>query len=562
MSKNTLPAAGWYNDGRGKRRYWDGAAWNLDPAFEVDEAPYLSDSIGDSFDGEFRGSADQPDGAVSDYRTPQYEVPAEAPPFGSFGHSEATGHGSPVGHRSRGGGQPGSDRSASGAGAPANGGTADRPEPTRPVGHGQSTIFSGLAARLPGQLPLVFWLSAAGLALLAVLAMVTSGMGGFLIIVGLAALGTGVFALATKRRTWAQLPDSRRLSAGIVATGLIVLLTGSGLVTATNTSQPVAAPLAVTNTGTPSTPTPRSTPTPTATGSPEAPDSPDTVVAALGPASVVIGDSAITSVAAIDLLATLPIKGSAPKTGYERTSQFGTAWLDVDRNGCDTRNDILARDLGAVVKSGPCKVTAGSLADPYTGTAIAFVRGNETSMRVQIDHVVPLLDAWRTGAQQLTQEQRVTLANDPLNLLAVSGTANAQKQAGNAATWLPANKSFRCVYVARQISVKATYGLWVTQAEHNAMELILQGCAGQTAFSSQFTPVPPPPPAPEPAPIVDVQPEPEPEPAPVEEVTEEAPAPEEQAGGGASALCKDGTLSYSQNRRGTCSHHGGVAQWY
>ena len=184
--------------------------------------------------------------------------------------------------------------------------------------------------------------------------------------------------------------------------------------------------------------------------------------------------------AAIDVLATLPVKGRAPKTGYDR-EQFGQAWEDVDRNGCDTRNDILRAQLTDVVfaNAGGCKVASGTLADPYTGSTISFVRGQDTSTAVQIDHVVALSDAWQKGAQQLSAGQRRALANDPLNLLAVDGPTNAAKGDGDAATWLPPNRGYRCAYVARQVAVKAAYSLWVTQAEHDAIAGILAGCPGQ-----------------------------------------------------------------------------------
>lgn len=185
-------------------------------------------------------------------------------------------------------------------------------------------------------------------------------------------------------------------------------------------------------------------------------------------------------------LATLAVKGRAPKTGYER-SQFGPAWSDdVDvadgHNGCDTRNDILRRDLTAIVaKPGTrdCVVLSGVLVDPYTGQTIDFRRGVRTSTAVQIDHVVPLLDAWQKGAQQLSPERRRDLANDPIELLAVDGPTNAAKGAGDAATWLPPNKRFRCRYVALQVAVKARYHLWVTQAEHDAINRILGGCTDE-----------------------------------------------------------------------------------
>ena len=98
---------------------------------------------------------------------------------------------------------------------------------------------------------------------------------------------------------------------------------------------------------------------------------------------------------------------------------------------------------------------------------------------MQIDHVVALGDAWQKGAQQLTAQQREHLANDPLNLIAVDGPANQDKSASDAATWLPPNKAFRCHYVARQISVKAAYRLWVTPAEKEAMKRILAPAPGR-----------------------------------------------------------------------------------
>jgi len=180
-------------------------------------------------------------------------------------------------------------------------------------------------------------------------------------------------------------------------------------------------------------------------------------------------------------LSTLAVKGRAPRTGYDR-GLFGQAWADVDHNGCDTRNDILQRDLTAdELKAGTrdCIVLSGTLRDPYTGTTIAFVRGQSTSGKVQIDHVVALSDAWQKGAQQLSTSRRTALANDRLNLLAVDGITNQRKSDGDAATWLPPNRSYRCSYAARQIAVKASYGLWVTAAERDALRRVLATCPSQ-----------------------------------------------------------------------------------
>ena len=191
--------------------------------------------------------------------------------------------------------------------------------------------------------------------------------------------------------------------------------------------------------------------------------------------------SEATEVTASSVLSSLPVKGRAPKTGYAR-AQFGQAWADVDRNGCDTRNDMLKRDLTEIVykvKTRNCVVATGILLDRYSGETINFVRGNVTSMEVQIDHVVALSNAWQTGAFKLTVLQRTALANDPMNLFAVKGRLNLQKSDGDAATWLPPLKSFRCAYVAQQIAVKAKYSLWVTAPEKEAMARILTACPKQ-----------------------------------------------------------------------------------
>lgn len=176
---------------------------------------------------------------------------------------------------------------------------------------------------------------------------------------------------------------------------------------------------------------------------------------------------------AMQQLNQLPVKGRAPKTGYTR-SQFGDGWALV--GVCDTRNLILARDLINPRVSSSCKVMSGKLNDPYTAKTILFERGATTSDLVQIDHVVALSNAWQTGAQQLDGTTREKFANDPLNLLAVDGPANQDKSDGDAATWLPPYKPFRCQYVARQIQVKTKYDLWVTEAEKVAMVQVLKSC--------------------------------------------------------------------------------------
>jgi hypothetical protein len=180
---------------------------------------------------------------------------------------------------------------------------------------------------------------------------------------------------------------------------------------------------------------------------------------------------------AITALNKLEVKGRAPKTGYTR-SQF-PHWSDPDRNGCDARNDTLKRDLTDITyKSGTrdCKVIAGQLLDPFSGKVIIF---STTKVVIDIDHVVALSNAWQTGAAYFDKNTRLLIANDPLNLLAVDAKLNRQKGDGDAATWLPPNKSFRCEYVARQVAVKSKYKLWVTEPEKVAITKILSNCVDQ-----------------------------------------------------------------------------------
>ncbi|MEZ0491145.1 HNH endonuclease family protein [Kineococcus sp. TBRC 1896] len=182
---------------------------------------------------------------------------------------------------------------------------------------------------------------------------------------------------------------------------------------------------------------------------------------------------------ALAQLATLVVAGPDPRAGYAR-ERFGDGWVDTDRNGCGTRDDVLARDLRDVTRrTGSCVVLSGELVDPYGGERIEFIRGRGTSEEVQIDHVVALSNAWRTGAQEWDAARRTRFANDPLELLAVDGPLNAAKGDGDAATWLPPQTGFHCRYVARQVAVKAVYGLRVTPAEQEAMARVLSTCPGE-----------------------------------------------------------------------------------
>ena len=179
-----------------------------------------------------------------------------------------------------------------------------------------------------------------------------------------------------------------------------------------------------------------------------------------------------------NVLEQLEIKGRAPKTGYART-EFYKSWPNVD--GCSLRQIIIKRELGDSAVLDGCDVVSGTFTEPYTGSVMTFYQKSDISKKLQIDHIVALSDAWQKGAQYKSPEDRYKIATDPLNLIAVDGPANQQKSDGDAATWLPPNKSFRCQYVARQVSVKYKYGLWITQAEHDAIADILKSCPNEPA---------------------------------------------------------------------------------
>lgn len=333
--------------------------------------------------------------------------------------------------------------------------TTSSPSAPRPVGRAQRGV--------------AWWLGWGGLLLLALLGMASSGVSGLFILAGMYVLVVAVVALFRGHVTWARIRT--RATAGIVTGGAIVLTMVGGATatptpsasspTTSDSPSPSPSPTAPSATATRSTVV---TPTPTPTLTPATSAAPSPATADEG-----------TALAAV---AGLLVKGRAPKSGYDR-EKFGQSWYDVDRNGCDTRNDILRRDLkGFTLKAGTngCLVLSGTLVSPYTADTVKFTRGTATSSAVQIDHVVALSDAWQKGAQQLSTTTRRAFANDPLNLLAVDRSSNAAKGDGDTATWLPPNKAIRCDYVARQVAVKVKYRLWTTAAEREAMVRILTAC--------------------------------------------------------------------------------------
>src|SRR3954463_7330056 len=354
------------------------------------------------------------------------------------------------------------------------------------------------------------WLVLGGAVLLVLAVLVRGGFANALATAGLLTLMVGGGAAIAGRARWVGIAS--RKAAGIVVTaGFVALAVGASVATPTEPTAAASDPAPTTPAS--ASPTDDEAATKAAEKTLTEAETQESAVPEAqqtgGELSDPAAEDAVQAAApttALAALAAIGVKGRAPRTGYDR-DQFGAGWFDVDRNGCDTRNDILARDLSSeTFKPGTrnCVVLTGTLADPYSGRSIAFQRGATTSDDVQIDHVVALSDAWQKGAQGWDTARRTAFANDPINLLAVDGPLNVQKGDGDAATWLPPNRSYRCPYVARQVAVKVSYGLWMTQAEQNAIATVLSSCPDEPlpggVVAEVPEPAPPPPPAPPPAP--------------------------------------------------------------
>jgi hypothetical protein len=214
---------------------------------------------------------------------------------------------------------------------------------------------------------------------------------------------------------------------------------------------------------------------------------------------------------ALATLETLKVADFSSNGTYKRDA-FGEAWADVDKNNCDTRNDILKRDIKGATVDSKCLVQKGAFNDPYTGKVINFDRSKGGGGGIDIDHIIPLSLAWKTGASEWDASKRLSFANDPLNLMASDSSENRKKGDKDASAYLPPNAGFHCEYVARQVTVRAKYGTWITPAEKKAIYTVLQTCPTQTLASADgslpVNPTPVVPPVDTPAPPVETLAEP------------------------------------------------------
>jgi hypothetical protein len=185
--------------------------------------------------------------------------------------------------------------------------------------------------------------------------------------------------------------------------------------------------------------------------------------------------------AALALLAKLSRGAQSHWDTYTRESFGDPLWTDDTdapggRNGCDTRDDVLRRDLtGARLgERNPCVVLSGVLHEPYTGKILPYDRSRASE--IEIDHVVAVAAAWRAGAWQWTPQRRQAFANDVDNLLAADKTANQDKRSQTPDNWKPARREAWCDYARRYVTTKSRYALSVTSAEATALGEMLATC--------------------------------------------------------------------------------------
>ena len=171
---------------------------------------------------------------------------------------------------------------------------------------------------------------------------------------------------------------------------------------------------------------------------------------------------------------------------YDRDA-FGTAWSDTDDNGCNQRDDVLLRDAvpgsTTTAPQGRCDhdVLAGTWVDPYAGGTLVLddLKDPRQAQAVQIDHVVPLAEAWSSGAHAWSPERRRRYANDLGVLLAVDGPTNAAKGSDDPAAWRP-RKAYQCTYALRWVEVKHRWRLAADAAEVRALHEMLAYCPAPT----------------------------------------------------------------------------------
>ncbi|MEW1648604.1 HNH endonuclease family protein [Streptomyces sp. NPDC091219] len=172
-----------------------------------------------------------------------------------------------------------------------------------------------------------------------------------------------------------------------------------------------------------------------------------------------------------DALAALPVQ-SENRTGYERT-KF-RHWIDADRDGCNTRAEILkAEAVTAPLQGTNCALTRGSWYSPYDDRYL------DSASKLDVDHLVPLAEAWDSGASQWTAKEKELYANDlddARDLIAVSAASNRSKADKDPSEWLPPYAGYRCQYDINWVADKTRWGLSIDTVEREALDRQLAGC--------------------------------------------------------------------------------------
>jgi hypothetical protein len=181
-----------------------------------------------------------------------------------------------------------------------------------------------------------------------------------------------------------------------------------------------------------------------------------------------------TGTEATVLLARIPVADPDPALPPYRRAAFGSGWAYDPASGCNTRERVLVAESAVpAVQGARCKVLSGRWTSRYDGVTVT------DPAELQVDHLVPLADAWRSGAARWTEARRRRFANDltdPNTLVAVSSATNESKGDGSPDEWLPPAATDRCRYAADWVEVKARWGLSATRAEHDALARVLLAC--------------------------------------------------------------------------------------
>ncbi|QRD90039.1 secreted protein [Aspergillus flavus] len=168
-------------------------------------------------------------------------------------------------------------------------------------------------------------------------------------------------------------------------------------------------------------------------------------------------------------LAGLTVAAQGSQDGYDR--DLFPHWISQG-DSCDTREVVLARDGEDVEKNDSCSPTSGTWYSPYDGKTWT------DKSDLDIDHVVPLSNAWKSGASDWTTDQRQAFANDLENpqLLAVTNSVNREKSDDGPEDWKPPLTSYYCTYAKMWVKVKSVYNLTITQDEKSALVDMLDSC--------------------------------------------------------------------------------------